>query len=122
MTMLIDGAEEPVAAASNSSSAGKPATLEELQAWLATCTEETLRETPPLKRLKTAVDVCTLPSSRDRRTGVQKLCGPGEWNVTQKVRGEKWNARELHAALVQEVVTQGHLLREKKKDRSAVIS
>ena len=57
MTMLIDGAEEPVAVASNSSSFAKPATLEELQAWLATCTEETFRETPPLKRLKTAVDV-----------------------------------------------------------------
>ena len=52
MTMLIDGAEEPVAADSNSSSSAKPATLEELQAWLATCTEETSRAAPPLKRLK----------------------------------------------------------------------
>ena len=38
-------------------SAEKPSTLEELQAWLATCTEDMCTGTPPLKRLKTAVDV-----------------------------------------------------------------
>ena len=89
-TMLRDIAEMPAAAPSNPItapiSAGKPATLEELQAWLATCTEETFTDTPPLKRLKTAVDVCTLPPSVTRLFGVQKLCGPQEWNVTQNGR------------------------------------
>ena len=127
--MLIDGVEKLGAAASSSSSAETPAVLEELQAWLATCTEETFRENLPLKRLKTAVDVCTLPSSHERRTGVQKLCGRGEWSVKQKVRGVKRKAQELHAALVQEVVTEGRLVREKQTSlssdsftRSAVIS
>ena len=91
-TMLIDSAEKPATAPSNSStaasSAGKPdeddinssmagaempATLQEVQAWLATCTEETFTDTPPLKRLKTAVDVCTLPPSVTRRTRVQQF-------------------------------------------------
>ena len=60
-TMLRDSAEKPATIPSNPItapiSAEKPATLEELQAWLATCTEETFTDTPPLKRLKTAVDV-----------------------------------------------------------------
>ena len=117
-TMLRDSAEKPATAALNPStatiSAETHATLEELQAWLATCTEETFTDAPPLKRLKTAVDVLTLPPSDRRSTGVQKLCGPLEWNVVQKVRGVKRNAQELYAALVEEVVTEGCLLREKK--------
>ena len=103
--MLRDSAEKPATSPSNPStapiSAGKPATLEELQAWLATYTEETFTDAPPLKRLKTAVDVLTLPPSQKRSTGVQKLCGPLEWNVVQKVRGVKRNAEQLHTALVE---------------------
>ena len=88
--------------------------LEELQAWLATCTEDMLRETRPLKRLKTAVAVCTLPADAERRDGVQKLCGPREWDVKQKVRGVKRNAEQLHTALLEQVATEARLLREKK--------
>ena len=85
----------------------QPATmqeLQELQAWLATCTEDMLRENRPLKRLKTAVAVCTLPATAERRDGVQKLAGPQEWDVKQKERGVKRNAEQLHRALVEKVV------------------
>ena len=106
-TMLRDSAEKPAT------------TLEELQAWLATYTEETFIDAPPLKRLKTAVDILTLPPSDKRRTGVQKLCGPREWNVKQKIGCVKRNAQELYAALVAEVVTEGCTLRGKKRSHSS---
>ena len=99
------------------SSAGKPdeekgtvlESLGEVQAWLTTCTEYMLTETSPLKRLKTAVDVCTLPSTRERCTEVRKLCGPQGCDVQQKVRGVKRNAEQLHTALMEKVVTEGHV-------------
>ena len=101
-TMLTGGATKP------DDSAG----LEGLQAWLATCTEDTFTDTPPLKRLKTAVAVCTLPPGERRRVEVQNLCGPQEWNVMQKVRGVKRNASQLHTALVEKVITEGCIWRK----------
>ena len=96
----------------------QPATmqeLQELQAWLATCTEDMLRENRPLKRLKTAVAVCTLPSTAERRDGVQKLAGPQEWDVKQKERGVKRNAEQLHRALVEKVMTDGRFWQKKQR-------
>ena len=60
-----------------------------------------LTETRPLKRLKTAVDACTLPSTKAWRSTVQKLCGSQDWDVQQKVRVVKRNAEQLHTALVE---------------------
>ena len=93
-------------------SAAKPddsTPLEGLQAWLARCTEDRSADTPPLKRLKIAVAVCSLPPGDTRRAEVQKLCGPQEWNVMQKVRGVKRTAEQLHNALVEKVVTGGRM-------------
>ena len=50
---------------------------------------------------------------------MRKLCGPREWDVVQEVRGVKRNVEELYAALVEEVVTEGCLLREKERPPSS---
>ena len=80
--------------------------LQELRGWLEARQEQELTATPPLKRLKTAVAVCTLPPTAERRDAVQKLCQPREWDVRQKVRGVKRNAMQLHAALAEKVVVE----------------
>ena len=71
--------------------------LEEVEAWLATCSDDP-------KRLKRALAVCTMPPGKEKRFEVQKLSGSTEWNVTQKTQGVKRTAEQLHSALAEKVV------------------
>ena len=74
--------------------------LEEVEAWLATCSDDSAIENSDLKRLKSALAACTMPPGKERRLEVQNLSRPTEWSVTQKTQGVKRTAEQLHSALV----------------------
>ena len=77
---------------------------------------------PPLKRLKTAVTVCSQPPSEERRDAIQKLCSPKEWDVKQKIKAQKRNTEELHTALVKELITMGRSLHKRQKTKTSIFA
>ena len=93
-----------------------------METWLATCSEDSSVDQSGLKRLKMALAVCTMPPDKERRLEVKSLCSPQEWHVSQKVRGVKRTAEQLHSAFVAKVVAGGQALRERNSAAKPVES
>ena len=88
--------------------------LEGAKRWLEASEQENGVLTSPQKRLKVAVDAISMSSCREQRELIQTLCGPHEWNIQQKERGQKRNIEQLRSALEREVVCFYGALKKKR--------
>jgi hypothetical protein len=88
--------------------------LEAAKRWLEASEQENGVLTSPQKRLKVAVDAISMSSCREQRELIQTLCGPHEWNIKQKERGQKRNIEQLRSALEREVVCFYGALKKKR--------
>ena len=88
--------------------------LEGAKRWLEASEQENGVLTSPQKRLKVAVDAISMSSCREQRELIQTLCGPHEWNIKQKERGQKRNIEQLRSALEREVVCFYGALKKKR--------
>ena len=88
--------------------------MKDAKRWLEACNQENGVLTPPQKRLKVAVDAINMSACREQRELIQTLCGPHEWNIQQKERGQKRNIEQLRSALEREVVCFYGALKKKR--------